>query len=96
LRTYNRAARNFVLFVKTNITLKLDSDLLREAKVLAAEDGTSVSALLAARLEQIVRERKGYDRSRRRALARLRQGMNLGWTPPRSRDELYQRESHKR
>ena len=52
--------------------------------------------MLAARLEQIVRERKGYDRSRRRALPRLRQGMNLGWTPPRSRDELYQRESHKR
>jgi hypothetical protein len=52
--------------------------------------------MLAARLEQIVRERKSYDRSRRRALARLREGMKLGWTPPRSRDELYQRESHKR
>ena len=25
------------------------------------------------------------------ALARLREGMNLGWTPPRSRDELYKR-----
>jgi hypothetical protein len=91
LRTYNRAARNFVLFVKTNITLKLDSDLLREAKVLAAEDGTSVSALLAARLEQIVRERKSYERARKRALARLRQGLDLRWSPPNSRDELHQR-----
>jgi hypothetical protein len=52
--------------------------------------------MLAARLEQIVRERKSYDRSRRRALARLRAGMNLGWTPPRSRDELYRRGSGKR
>jgi hypothetical protein len=77
--------------MKANITLKLDAALLREIRILAAEQGTSISAMLAARLEQMVRERKSYDRSRRRALARLRQGMSLGWTPPRSRDELYER-----
>ena len=77
--------------MKTNITLKLDSSLLREAKILAAEDGTSISAMLAARLEQIVRERKTYYRARRRALARLREGMNLHWTPARSRDDLHER-----
>lgn len=77
--------------MKTNITLKLDSSLLREAKILAAEDGTSISAMLAARLEQIVRERKTYRRARRRALARLREGMNLHWTPAQSRDELHER-----
>ncbi|MGA2978101.1 MAG: DUF6364 family protein [Terriglobales bacterium] len=79
--------------MKTNITLKLDASLVRQIRILAAEEGTSVSALLATSLEQIVRERerksKSYDRSRRRALARLRVEMNLGWTPPRSRDELY-------
>ena len=77
--------------MKTNITLKLDSSLLRAAKILAAEDGTSISAMLAARLEQIVRERKTFHRSRRRALARLREGMNLQWTPAQSRDELHER-----
>jgi hypothetical protein len=77
--------------MKSNITLKLDTALLREAKILAAEEGTSLSALLAARLEQVVRERKTYDRARRRALARLREGMDLRWTPPRSRDELHER-----
>jgi len=77
--------------MKTNITLKLDSSLLREAKILAAEDGTSISAMLAARLEQIVRERKTSHRARRRALARLREGMNLQWTPAQSRDELHER-----
>jgi len=80
--------------MKANITLKLDAALLREIRILAAEEGTSISAMLAARLEQIVRERKSYDRSRRRALARLREGLNLGWIPPRSRDELYQRWAH--
>ncbi len=77
--------------MKTNITLKLDAALLREIRVLAAEEGTSISALLAARLEQIVRERKTYERARRRALARLREGLDLQWTPPRSRDELHER-----
>ena len=77
--------------MKTNITLKLDTDLLREVRILAAEEDTSISALLAARLEQIVRERKAYNRARRSALARLRKGMNLRWTPPRSREELHER-----
>jgi hypothetical protein len=89
------AARKIVLHVKflmkTNITLKLDTDLLREARVLAAEEGSSISSLLAARLEELVRERKGYIRARRRALARLREGFDLRWSPPRSRDELHER-----
>ena len=77
--------------MKTNITLKLDADLLRQVRVLAAEEDTSISALLATRLEQIVRDRKTYARARKRALARLREGMNLRWTPPSSRDELHER-----
>ena len=81
----------FVCSMKTNITLKLDAALLREMRVLAAEENTSISAMLAARLEQILSERKSYERSRRRALTRLRDGMDLGWTPPQSRDDLYQR-----
>lgn len=80
-----------VCFMKTNITLKLDTALLREIRVLAAEEGTSISALLAARLQQIVRERKTYERARKRALARLREGLDLQWTPPRSRDQLHER-----
>jgi hypothetical protein len=74
-----------------NITLKLAAALLREIRSLAAEEGISISTMLTARLEQIVGERKSYDRSRRRALARLGDGMSLGWTPPGSRDELYER-----
>ena len=77
--------------MKANITLKLDADLLREARILAAEEDTSISALLASRLEQIVRERKTYNRAKKRALARLREGLDLCWTPPRSRDELHER-----
>lgn len=94
--TLRVSARKMVLHVfmcsmKRNITLKLDADLLREVRILAAHEGTSISGLLAARLEQIVRDRKTYDRARKRALARLREGLDLHWTPPRSRDELHER-----
>jgi hypothetical protein len=77
--------------MKRNVTLKVDADLLREARVLAAEEGQSVSALLADRLEAAVRERKAFARARRRALARLREGLNLRWRPARSREELHER-----
>lgn len=77
--------------MKTNVTLKLDADLLRETKEIAAEEGRSVSALVTDRLESLVRERKAFERARRRALARLKKGLDLRWTPPKSRDELHER-----
>ncbi len=76
---------------KTNITLKIDTDLLREARILAAIENSSISALLAARLEEVVRARKGYEAARQRALSRLRSGFDLNWTAPVSRDELHER-----
>jgi len=77
--------------MKTNITLKLDANLLREARLLAADRGTSVGAMLAECLEKLVRERRTNGRLRTRALARLRQGMDLHWKPSHSRDELHER-----
>ena len=76
---------------RANVTLTIDADLLREARILAAEEGTSVSGLLRDRLEELVRRHKDYDTARRRALSRLRTGYDLQWTPPRSRDELHER-----
>lgn len=77
--------------MKTNLTLKLDAALLREIRIIAAEEGVSISSLLAKRLEEAVRERKAYDKARRRALARLEKGMDLGWTPVKSREEMHER-----
>jgi len=73
-----------------NVTLRLDAALVRELRVVAAEEGLSLSALLTDRLETLVRERKGYEQARRRALARLEKGFDLHWTPG-SRDELHER-----
>jgi hypothetical protein len=77
--------------MKANVTLKLDADLLRESRVLAAEEGRSLSALLAERLEELVRERRAFNRARQRALARLDKGLDLRWARPSSREDLHGR-----
>ena len=77
--------------MKTNVTLKVDAELLREARIMAAEQGSSISALLAAQLEKAVRERKDYALAKRKALALLRKGFNWNYKPPASRDELHER-----
>ncbi len=77
--------------MKTNVTLKIDIELLREAKVLAARQGTSLSRMLSETLEEIVRRELAYERSKERALRRLRRGVELQWRPVGSRDELYDR-----
>jgi len=43
------------------------------------------------RLDREVLKRMGYDQARTSALAQLRKGFDLQWTPPASRDELHQR-----
>ena len=74
-----------------NLTLKIDDSLLREAKILAARRGTSVSRLAAEQLEDLVRQDKRYEAAKRRAMQRLSRVLDLGWTPPESRDELHER-----
>ena len=76
---------------KTNITLKIDTQLLKMIKVLAAEEDTSISALLTELLEERVKRRREYESAKEWALARLREGYDLGFTPPLSRDELHER-----
>jgi hypothetical protein len=77
--------------MRTNVTVSLDTELLREAKVLAARRGTSVSSLLADELERLVRQENSYDQAKQRALERLATGYDLGWVRPRTRDELHER-----
>ena len=61
-----------------NITLSLPEEDLREARILAASRGTSVSQMLARMLRELVEQETGYARARDRSLARLREGMDLG------------------
>jgi hypothetical protein len=74
-----------------NITLTLDEETLREARVLAAERGLSVSAFLRKELAAIVERQRGYTRARDAAVRRLKRGQPLGGRKLPSRDELHDR-----
>ena len=76
--------------MRRNITLSIDEELLREAKVLAASKDTSVTGLLTDLLENHVRENTAYDQAMTRALERLERGFELNFTPG-SRDDLHER-----
>ena len=61
-----------------NITLKLPVATIRQAKIVAAGRGASISALVAQKIEELVGEDAKYTAARRRALEWLGQGWHLG------------------
>lgn len=74
--------------MKRNLTVQLDEDVIARAKVLAAERGTSVSALVAQEIVEMTAARDRYRRARESALAMLGEARDRGG-PRWSRDELY-------
>jgi hypothetical protein len=75
---------------KTNLTVQLEVETVLRAKVLAAERGTSVSALVARTLEALVAEDERYRAAHRRAVELMETAGARGgrtWT----RDELHDR-----
>ena len=77
--------------MKTKITLTLDAELLQAARAVAAKEGRPLSALLTDQRAAIAREGRAFAQARDRALARLREGIDLGWTPARSRHDVHER-----
>jgi hypothetical protein len=49
--------------MKQNITLSLDKDLIKKAKILAAQRQTSISRMLSEELEKIIVCSMEYDRA---------------------------------
>ena len=52
-----------------NLTLKLDANLYKEVKVIAAKRDTSISALVSDKLTELVEEESGYAAAQARAFA---------------------------
>ncbi|MBI4957302.1 MAG: hypothetical protein HY908_35155 [Myxococcales bacterium] len=75
-----------------NITLTIDDDTLREARILAAQEGLSVSALLRRELGHLVEQQRGYARAKESALRRLGRRQSLGVGTPWTREEVHDRE----
>lgn len=76
---------------RQNVTVSLDRQVIRKAKVIAARRSTSISGLLAQQIEKLVGEEEAYERAEREALAILDQGFHLGGVIRTTRDELHER-----
>jgi hypothetical protein len=77
--------------IKQNVTISLNRQTLRKAKVLAARRATSISGLLAEQIEVLVGEEEAYQRAQRQAMTLLDQGFHLGGVIRSTRDELHER-----
>lgn len=75
---------------KRNLTIQLDEDLVKRAKVLAARRGTSVSTLVALQLERLIEDDERYEDAQQRARRLLAGAAPRGGRRWR-RDELYER-----
>jgi hypothetical protein len=82
-----------VTTLRQNVTLSVPVDLLKDAKVMAAQRGTSLSALMVEGLKRAVRDEERFEEAARRIKRRLRRGFELGTNGkalPR-RDDLHER-----
>jgi hypothetical protein len=77
--------------VKQNVTVSLDRQTVRKAKILAAKRDTSISGLLAAHIESLVAADEAYERAKGQALALLDRGFHLGGDHRIDRSELHDR-----
>jgi hypothetical protein len=77
--------------MKQNITLSIEKELLKKAKLMATKKETSVTKLLTDQLNKMISEEDEYESSKKRALANLRKGFHLGGHIPCRREELHER-----
>lgn len=75
---------------RQNLTVQMDRELIRKARILAAKRGTSVSGLVASELKRLVGDDEAYEAARRSALQLLEKGFHLGGKRV-SREELHER-----
>jgi len=78
---------------KQNVTVSLSTDIVRKARVLAAQRSTSISGLLAEQIEKLVGEEDDYENAKRRALALLDTGFHMGGKITASRESLHDRKN---
>lgn len=77
--------------VRQNLTISLDREIIRKARVIAARHDTSISGLLAQQVEILVGKEEAYERAKGQALALLDEGFHLGGMIRATRDELHER-----
>jgi len=75
-----------------NVTIQLDEELIKDAKVLAAERGMSLSGMVAYDLREKLSARARHERARHAALGSMDEAAaSHRRAPAWSREELYDR-----
>lgn len=76
---------------KQNITVAIEPGLLKQARAIAARRGTSISALLADELRDLIAEDRAYDRACRNARALPHAGFEWQGARMHDRNEIHDR-----
>jgi hypothetical protein len=76
---------------KVNLTIKIDKDLIRKIRVVAAEEGVSISGIFSEFIQEKYGKTKSYEAAMKRAIALMNSGIELNWEKPLSRDEMHER-----
>jgi hypothetical protein len=77
--------------MKQNITLSIDKEIIKSARVLAAQRQTSISRMLSEELQKLIEDSIEYERSKKKALHYIDKGFHLGGEITVSREELHER-----
>jgi predicted transcriptional regulator len=73
-----------------NVTLRMDSELMRVVRHRAVDDRKSLSAWITDTLRTLVQKESGTEKVKNEALAILEKGVHLGGRAFR-REEIYER-----
>jgi hypothetical protein len=75
---------------KVNVTVKIEKDLLRKIRIIAAEEGTSISAIVTDAIEEKSTRSGRYEQARTRALALMEEGIPFEG-PMLTREQMHER-----
>lgn len=77
--------------MKQNVTIAIEKDLVKKARIIAARRETSLSRMLTEELNRLVGDDERYVSAKRKALAQLRQGLSLGGSIAATREQWHER-----
>jgi predicted transcriptional regulator len=75
---------------KVNLTIKIDKALLRKIRIIAAEQGTSISALVADAINEKSTQSGRYEEAMKRALTLMEEGIPFEG-PMLTREQMHER-----
>jgi hypothetical protein len=76
---------------KQNITVAIETALLKQARVIARRRGRSVGAMLVDELRELIAEDRAYEAARQSAQAMLKTGFPLQGERMRGRSAVHDR-----